>query len=108
MTYYTGHGPGRWRSPHLYEMATLQVSPSETLYFEHTAPTAKPHSFVFVNALTGSTEQWEAAVAPGLRDLGFGTLSYNFRGQAKSSFATGKQLDEDVERVIKAVKEILS
>lgn len=90
-------------------MATLQVGPSEALYYEHTAPTAKPFSFVFVNALTGSTEQWEAAVAPGLRDLGFGTLSYNFRGQAKSPFAAGKRLDEelivrDLARLIDAVQ----
>ena len=53
-------------------------------------------TFVFVNALTGSTDHWEAAVAPALRAQGFGTLSYNFRGQADSPFSPGTALTPDL------------
>lgn len=53
-------------------------------------------SFVFVNALTGSLESWEAVVAPALREHGFGTLSYNFRGQAESPFAPDLELTPEV------------
>jgi hypothetical protein len=32
------------------------------------------------------------AIAPGLRDAGFGTLSYNFRGQAESELGESTEL----------------
>lgn len=53
-------------------------------------------TFVFVNALTGSTDHWEAVVAPDLRRRGFGTLSYNFRGQDNSRFARHLELTNTV------------
>jgi pimeloyl-ACP methyl ester carboxylesterase len=53
-------------------------------------------SFVFVNALTGTTDHWEAAVAPALRAEGFGTLSYDLRGQARSPFEPGLALTPDL------------
>ena len=68
-------------------MATLTLSPGNALYYEHTAPTREgAQTFVFVNALTGNTGAWESIVAPALRAQGFGTLSYNFRGQDASPF----------------------
>ena len=76
--------------PHLY------LDDENALFYEHHAPGATGQTFVFVNALTGSTEHWEAVVAPRLREQGFGTLSYNFRGQDKSPFAAGTALDQDV------------
>jgi len=66
-------------------MALLQIDADNALYYEHHTPTgAGAPTFVFVNALTGNTEAWEAAVAPRLREQGFGTLSYDFRGQGRS------------------------
>jgi len=53
-------------------------------------------TFVFVNALTGSTDHWEAVIAPALRAQGFGTLSYNFRGQTDSPFSPGTALTPDL------------
>lgn len=66
-------------------MSILRLDEANGLYHLHTAParTGAP-TFVFVNALTGSTDAWEAKVAPALRESGFGTLSWNFRGQAQS------------------------
>ncbi|MEM1344916.1 MAG: alpha/beta fold hydrolase [Pseudomonadota bacterium] len=75
-------------------MPSLAFDDRNALYYEHTAPsrTGAP-TFAFVNALTGSTAAWETAVAPALRAAGFGTLSYDLRGQAGSPFA-GVELDE--------------
>lgn len=78
-------------------MAHLTLSSGNALYHEHTPPTREGAvTFVFVNALTGNTDAWEAAVAPALREKGFGTLSYNFRGQDGSPFGDGIALTPDL------------
>lgn len=73
----------------------LSLSPQDGLFYIHHQP-SRPNAptFVFVNALTGSTDAWEAVVAPTLREQGFGTLSWNFRGQTGSSFAPDTALTE--------------
>ncbi len=90
-------------------MTQLDIDQNNSLYYLHTPPTrqAAP-TFVFVNALTGTTEHWEAVVAPALRAQGFGTLSYNFRGQAESGFEPGLALTpslivEDLVRLLEAL-----
>ncbi len=87
-------------------MAHFEIDTDNALYYLHSPP-ARPAAptFVFVNALTGSTDHWEKAVAPALREAGFGTLSYNFRGQAESRFAAGTALTpalivEDLTRLL--------
>ncbi len=64
------------------------------LYCVSHAATPGLQTFAFVNALTGSTDHWEGTIAPALRDEGYGTLSYNFRGQAQTSFTDSDALDE--------------
>jgi pimeloyl-ACP methyl ester carboxylesterase len=73
-------------------MALLELDADNALYYLHTPPKGDKPTFVFVNALTGTTDHWEAVVAPALRDQGFGTLSYNFRGQDHSTYAPGLEL----------------
>ncbi len=74
-------------------MPELRIDGENCLYFLHApASDSGAPTFVFVNALTGSTDHWEAVVAPALRSNGFGTLSYNFRGQDKSMFAPQTEL----------------
>lgn len=74
-------------------MATLQICDGNNLYYEYTKPGAAGRTFVFVNALTGNTGMWEAEdIGPALRAAGFGTLCYNFRGQAESAFTPGTDL----------------
>ena len=69
-------------------MAELQLDTDNALFYLHAPPSEQGvPTFVFVNALTGSTDHWETTVAPSLRAQGFGTLSYNLRGQDKSRFA---------------------
>lgn len=75
----------------------LTLGETDALYYLHQGPSRDgAPTFVFVNALTGSTDAWEAAVAPALRDQGFGTLSYNFRGQAESPFDAALDLTDQV------------
>lgn len=88
--------------------ASLRIDDANSLYvIAHPPARAGAPSFVFVNAITGTTEHWEAAVAPALRAAGFGTVSYNLRGQEGSAFAPGTELTdalivEDLGRVIAA------
>lgn len=87
----------------------LGLGDRDGLFYLHHAPTRREAAtFVFVNALTGSTDAWEAAIAPGLRAQGFGTLSYNFRGQAGSPFdpaldLTDRVIVADLERLLTRV-----
>lgn len=89
-------------------MTTLRLDDANNLYVIAHPPTRDgAPTFVFVNAITGSTDHWEAAVAPALRDAGFGTVSWNLRGQAGSDFAPGVELTdaliiEDLGRVAAA------
>ena len=75
-------------------MAFFELGPNEGLYYEYDPPPAGALCFVFVNALTGSTANWQAEIGPVLREAGFGTLAYNFRGQAESPFRPERRLDE--------------
>lgn len=68
-------------------MPHLEIADGESLYYEYAAPGPDGRTFVFVNALTGSYQMWEAVIGPRLRAAGHGTLVYNFRGQAESRTA---------------------
>lgn len=86
----------------------LEVEGGALVYIHHAPARRGAPSFVFVNALTGSTEAWESAVAPALRTEGFGTLSWNLRGQTESPFAPGTELTaelivDDLRRLLDAV-----
>lgn len=85
----------------------LERGARDALFYLHTPPAeAGRVTFVFVNALTGSTAAWEDAVAPALREKGFGTLSWNFRGQADSPFSPGTELTERL--IVEDLKALLA
>jgi hypothetical protein len=46
----------------------LEFGPKDGLYFEYNPPAGTSPTLVFVNALTGSTGGWQAAVAPRCRE----------------------------------------
>ncbi|MEX2518940.1 MAG: alpha/beta hydrolase [Paracoccaceae bacterium] len=78
-------------------MAEHRIDEENSLFYLHEAPRrGGAPTFLFVNALTGSTDHWEAVVAPALRQAGYGTLSYNFRGQAGSEFSAELELDNEL------------
>ena len=87
-------------------MPHLDIAPGESLYYEYDAPGAAGRTFVFVNALSGSTAMWQAdAIGPRLRQAGYGTLCYDFRGQAQSRTAvdtrpTQAQIVADLGRIV--------
>jgi len=87
-------------------MANLEINAGNSLYYEYQAPGANGQTFVFVNALTGNTGMWEVeAIGPALRAAGYGTLVYNFRGQAESAFTPDADLGpvtivEDLKRIV--------
>jgi pimeloyl-ACP methyl ester carboxylesterase len=61
-------------------------------YLHHPAGMPDRPTFVFFNPLTGDTSNWEAVIAPGLREKGFGTLTFDYRGQGQSPFAPQSRL----------------
>lgn len=76
-------------------MSFLSLGPQDGLYYEHHAPAgAGKGTFVFFNALTGDTASWESVICPMLRDAGYGTLTYNMRGQTDSPFSPEVELSE--------------
>lgn len=91
-------------------MAQLDIAPGEALYYEYDAPGAAGATFVFVNALTGNTGTWQHAdIGPALRAAGYGTLAWNFRGQAETRFGAQTALSpqlvvEDLQRVVAHAK----
>lgn len=84
----------------------LDLSEDNSLFYLHHGPSREnAATFVFVNALTGSTDAWEAEIAPTLRHNGFGTLSWNFRGQTGSTFdtdiaLTDRLITDDLQRLL--------
>lgn len=64
----------------------------EIFYLHHSAEKPGKPTFVFFNPLTGDTTNWETDIAPGLREQGFGTLTFDYRGQTQSPFGPRSRL----------------
>lgn len=75
-------------------MSFLQLGQQSGLYYEHHEPSDAAATFVFFNALTGDTTAWEGVICPILREAGYGTLTYNLRGQTDSPFSPDDELGE--------------
>lgn len=86
------------------------VSDNESIYYlHHTASTPGAPTFIFFNPLTGDTGNWEAAIAPQLRDMGFGTLCFDYLGQTQSPFdpqtrLTSKKIVDDAVSLLQTVQ----
>lgn len=64
----------------------LQLDPENAIHVIHHSPQPGRATFVFLNSMGGNTSVWEDALAPALRAQGFGTLSYDYRGQGQTRF----------------------
>lgn len=89
-------------------MTMLQIDSQNAIYYEYQAPEGDKPTFVFVNPITGDVSLWNGHTVPALREAGFGTLVYNFRGQDKSLYANGIDLTDtllitDLDRVVREV-----
>lgn len=75
-------------------MATFEIDDHNSIFYIHHEPAREDGlTWVFFNALTGDTQMWERKIAPHLRAEGHGTLSFNYRGQANSTFSPSSILD---------------
>jgi len=77
-------------------MSTLKIDDQNEIYYELTEPKGNGHTFVFVNALTGSTAAWNGIIGDKITEEGNGFLTYNFRGQDISKFSDKLNLDTDL------------
>ena len=77
-------------------MTVMEIDSENSIYFEYTPPKENGVTFVFVNALIGSTDTWSSTITDHIFAKGNGALIYNFRGQAKSKFAPSLELNTEL------------
>jgi 3-oxoadipate enol-lactonase len=93
-------------------MPELRLGPRDSILYEYTEPNKTSGcTFVFFNALTGDIGGWEDVIGSMVREKGHGTLLYNMRGQSRSLFSKGLNLDadlivEDASRLLGQVKPV--
>lgn len=64
----------------------LEIDRENAIHVIHHAPQDGRQTFVFFNSMGASTDVWEGKIAPMLRDAGYGTLSFDYRGQGETRF----------------------
>ncbi len=64
----------------------LQLDAENAIHLIHPPAPAGKASFVFFNSMGANTAVWEDVLAPALRENGFGTLSFDYRGQGQTRF----------------------
>lgn len=89
-------------------MAYLQLDEETALHYCYHPPQESRHTFVFVNSMSASSNSWEATIAPMLTGRGFGTLSFDYRGQGITRFGaratlTPTEIVSDVGRIVEGV-----
>ena len=77
-------------------MTFFQIDSKNALYFAYQEPKTDKPTFVFVNPLTGSTDTWVGPITENICAQGFGYLTFDFRGQGKSSFDSQIELSTDL------------
>ena len=77
-------------------MTFLKIDEKNMIYYEYIEPKEKGSTFVFINALTGSTSTWNGEIGNKIVAKGNGYLSYNFRGQENSRFDENIDLNTDI------------
>ena len=77
-------------------MSFLKIDDDNEIYYEYIEPKEQGCTFVFVNALTGSTTTWNGEIGKKIVSAGNGYLTYNFRGQDNSKFDGKIDLDTNV------------
>ncbi len=87
-------------------MDYMVIGPDAGISYEYDAPSTTGKTFIFVNAITGSTAVWQAEIGPRLRAVGYGTLAYNMRGQEASPFSKEDELNETL--IVSDLKRLLA
>ncbi len=71
----------------------VDLDPENAIHAVHHPPAPHRQTFVFLNSMGATTDVWETRIAPRLRESGFGTLSFDYRGQGKSRFGPDARLE---------------
>lgn len=64
----------------------LELDAQTAIHVIHHPPQGDKATFVFLNSMGANTAVWEDTLAPSLRAQGFGTLSFDYRGQGQTRF----------------------
>ena len=65
-------------------MSQHVIDEHNALYHDHRPGQTDKPTFVFFNALSGTDAMWNAAIVPALGAEGYGTMTWNYRGQEGS------------------------
>src|SRR6218665_2506408 len=89
-------------------MPFVEIDDGNAVHFEYHPPVGGKATFVFCNSMGLSTKVWGANIAPDLRERGFGTLAFDYRGQGESRYDDTATLEPDeivgdIVRVVTAV-----
>lgn len=71
----------------------VKIDDSNAINVIHSAPIGTNATFVFCNSMGATTDVWEETIAPSLRGRGYGTLSFDYRGQGATQFGDDASLE---------------
>ncbi|GFE49705.1 3-oxoadipate enol-lactonase [Roseobacter cerasinus] len=71
----------------------VAIDAENAIHVIHSSPEGENATFVFLNSMGASTVVWEDEIAPMLRQKGFGTLSFDYRGQGASKYGAAATLE---------------
>ena len=89
-------------------MAFVEVDAGNAIYVDYHPPKEGNVTFVFCNSMGLSTAFWRENVTPALRERGFGTMAFDYRGQGETRYDATATLepDEIVGDIIRVLKGI--
>lgn len=70
----------------LEEANFFELDEVNAIHVIHHPPGSSGQTFVFHNSMGSTTDSWELTIAPSLRSLGYGTLTFDYRGQGRSRY----------------------
>jgi 3-oxoadipate enol-lactonase len=76
-------------------MPDLDVGRDGSIHYVFHAPKDGRQTFTFLNSMGATSASWETRICPLLRQLGYGTMSLDYRGQGQSRFAESSTLKPD-------------
>lgn len=73
----------------------ITIDAGNAIHVIHQRPMEGKHTFVFLNSMGANTDVWEQTIAPNLRSQGYGTMSFDYRGQGETRFDANATLEPD-------------
>lgn len=73
----------------------IKIDEHNQIHIIHAKPSQGKQTFVFLNSMGATTDVWEKEIAPALRTQGYGTLSFDYRGQGKTLYGPEATLEPD-------------